>query len=380
MIWGVSRSSGGHPAGVLAPHGLNAQRMTEEPLGDHFWVVMRISYMTDLFQSPGDAGHGSFGFSNHVNASAIPSKGRGRVRGDDFGLPDRETLVDLAATYLDVQARLWPELVGTPAVPVSIPATVQPMADAYDRRFRGQAADVFRHGAYPKLWMALGIAYLRFSDEGSNPQSLAQQLINVLTRARWEGVFVPWEYVLADVNARLAELARQPIPSTKKLEQEIANEDRQLKRLTDRLDKIDGTHLDAVIAKAEEMGRQLAAKRERLKDLQRMGRRPKVKSVREQDVVALLSNLRDLLQGDVGMAAQVLKALVGDVSSRPVRSRARRARRWSPGLRSTPCRRWRCWAATRTRRPRGMMPRRRCGSRSMALWADVWRRSRAACV
>ena len=110
--------------------------MTEEPLGDHFWVAMRISHMTDLFQSPGDAGHGSFGFSNGVNASAIPAKGRVRVRGDDFGLPDRETLVDLAATYLDVQARLWPELVGTPAVPVSIPATVQPMADAYDRRFR----------------------------------------------------------------------------------------------------------------------------------------------------------------------------------------------------------------------------------------------------
>jgi hypothetical protein len=34
----------------------------------------------------------------------------------------------------------------------------------------------------------------------------------------------------ADVNKRLAWIARQPIPSTKKLEQEIANEDRQLKR------------------------------------------------------------------------------------------------------------------------------------------------------
>ena len=41
-------------------------------------------------------------------------------------------------------------------------------------------------------------------------------------------------------------------------------------------------------------------------------RRPKVKSVREQNVAAL-GRLRDLLQGDVGAAAQVLKALVGDV-------------------------------------------------------------------
>ena len=38
-----------------------------------------------------------------------------------------------------------------------------------------------------------------------------------------------------------------------------------------------------------------------------------MKSVKEKDVVAALGNLRDLLQGDVGVAAQVLKALVGDV-------------------------------------------------------------------
>ena len=35
----------------------------------------------------------------------------------------------------------------------------------------------------------------------------------------------------ADVTKRLAWIARQPIPSTKKLEREIASEDRQLKRL-----------------------------------------------------------------------------------------------------------------------------------------------------
>ena len=88
---------------------------------------------------------------------------------------------------------------------------------------------------------------------------------------------------------------------------------RQLKRLTERLAKLDDTHLDAVLTKAEEMGRQLAAKRERLKDLQRASRRPNVKSVKEKDVVAALGKLRELLQGDVGVAAQVLKALVGDV-------------------------------------------------------------------
>jgi hypothetical protein len=73
------------------------------------------------------------------------------------------------------------------------------------------------------------------------------------------------------------------------------------------------------------MGRQLAAKRERLKELQRAGRRPQVKSVRETDVVAALTRLRELLQGDVGLAAQVLKALVGDVviESRTVEGKAK---------------------------------------------------------
>ena len=57
----------------------------------------------------------------------------------------------------------------------------------------------------------------------------------------------------------------------------------------------------------------MAAKRERLEELQRAGRRPNVKSVNEKDLVAALTHLRELLQGDVGVAAQVLKALVGDV-------------------------------------------------------------------
>jgi len=625
----------------------------------------------------GDAGNDSRFPSDPASNSTPPPRQtgrRGRVRSDDFGLPERAGLLDLARTYLETQARLWPDMVGTPAVPTIDNATIVAMADDFQRRFRQQLAEAFRPAGTPRVWSDLGVAYLRFSDENSNPRSLDQQLLNVLTRARRDGVFIPWPYVLADaavsgtlacrqgytiaktlverrsetgvawflidelsrmsrntieslrvgeltaeidvrlvgasdgfdsanpqssillpvigsmneafvtqlkakvrrgmddafirgdniqppgvgyrlvdvrdaagnlvithkgtiekaveidpeaaewtrrgaemiayegksaidvarlfnehkvggkqtwtdgrvrqhyrreklvgkdvfhktkqvldrqtgkkkvvhlpekdwiirdvphlrilpddladavkqklglgagsfgpkakdrrkkvhrvdlypkvlirpicgccgspmilgrstgkyqsffcfnatsgvkgctnrgyksariideavlgavmatlftegfiadltadVNNRLAELARQPIPSTKKLEQEIANEDRQLKRLTDRLAKLDDTHLDTVLAKAEEMGRQLAAKRERLKELQRAGRRPKVKSVRQPDVVAALTRLRDLLQGDVGVAAQVLKALVGDVviESRPVTGQAK---------------------------------------------------------
>ncbi|MEX0670565.1 MAG: recombinase family protein [Pirellulales bacterium] len=594
---------------------------------------------------------------------ALPPPGRGRVRSADFGLPERSGLLDLARTYLETQARLWPELAGTTAVPVADDAAVATLADDFERRFRSQTVEAFRPGGTPRVWTDLGVAYLRFSAENSNPRSLDQQLLNVLTRARRDDVFVPWTYVLADaavsgtltfrtgytiakalverseesgvawfliddlsrmsrntieslklgelagetgvrivgasdgfdssnpqsslllpvlgsmneafvtqlrakvrrgqddafrrgdnlappgvgyrlvevrdsegnlvithkntiekvveiapeaaewtqrgaemiayegksaidvarifnehkvggqqtwsdsrvrkhyarerlvgkeafhktkqvtdrqtgkkrivtipekdwlwrdvphlrilsdeladavkrklglgaesfgrkakdqkkkadrvdlypkvlirpicggcgnpmilgrstgkyqsffcfnanhgikgcknrgyksakivddavlgavmanlftdgfitdltaeVNDRLAWIARQPIPSTKNLEQEIANEDRQLKRLTERLDKVDVTHIDVLVTKAEDMGRQVAAKRERLKELQRSCRRPSVKSVREADVRAALGNLRDLLQAEVGIAAQVLKSLVGDVT------------------------------------------------------------------
>jgi hypothetical protein len=239
------------------------------------------------------------------------------------------------------------------------------MADDFERRFRQQHADVFRLGDRPIAWIALAVAYLRFSDENSNPRSLDRQLLNVLNRARrdvphlrilsnelaeavkrklglgaesfgrkaterrkkahrvdlypkvlirpvcgccgnpmilgrsvgkyqsffcfnanngirgctnkgYKSARIIDEAVLgtvmatlftdgfladltADVNKRLAWIARQPIPFTKKLEQEIANGDRQLRRLTDRLAKLDDTHLDAVLAKAEEIRRQLAS-------------------------------------------------------------------------------------------------------------------------
>jgi site-specific DNA recombinase len=150
----------------------------------------------DIISNAGGAG--GFSFDDFSNPNSQPPTGRGRVRSDSFGLPERAGLIDLARTYLDAQARLWPELVGTAAVPVAMPATMEPMADDFERRFRQQHAEVFRPSGTPKLWTDLGIAYLRFSDEGSNPRSLDQQLNNVLNRARRDGVFIPWQYVCAD--------------------------------------------------------------------------------------------------------------------------------------------------------------------------------------
>jgi len=155
----------------------------------------RDSLPMDIISNAGGAG--SFSFDDSFSPS-LPSSGRGRVRSADFGLPERTGLLDLARTYLETQARLWPELVGTAAVPTADPATIAAMADDFERRFRQQAADIFQPGAVPRIWTDLGLAYLRFSDENSNPRSLDQQLLNVLNRARRDGVFVPWKYVLAD--------------------------------------------------------------------------------------------------------------------------------------------------------------------------------------
>ncbi len=123
---------------------------------------------------------------------------RGRARSNDFGMPVRQGLLDLARTYLEAQARLWPDLAGTAAVPFAEPPTIAAMADDFERRFRQQSAEIFGPAGTPIVWIALAVAYLRFSDENSNPRSLDQQLLNVLNRARREGIFVPWCYVLAD--------------------------------------------------------------------------------------------------------------------------------------------------------------------------------------
>jgi site-specific DNA recombinase len=151
--------------------------------------------MFEITSGPGDAGHGSFGSPDNSSGYRF---GRGRPRGDDFGLTARPSLLELARTYLETQARLWPELAGTPAVPVVTDAVVEAMADDFEHRFRTQSMDIFDPAGLRRVWDAIGLGYVRFSDEGSNPRSLDQQLNNVLQRARRDGVFIPWHYVCAD--------------------------------------------------------------------------------------------------------------------------------------------------------------------------------------
>lgn len=151
-----------------------------------------IGFNNDAGSAGGDSSSFPAPQSSGASSSAPAPSRRGRVRSADFGMPERQGLLDLARTYLEVQTRLWPDLAGTAAVPAADAATIAAMADDFERRFRQQHAEAFRPSGTPKAWTDLGVAYLRFSDENSNPRSLDQQLLNVLNRARRDGIFVPW--------------------------------------------------------------------------------------------------------------------------------------------------------------------------------------------
>jgi len=67
----------------------------------------------------------------------------------------------------------------------------------------------------------------------------------------------------------LAAAARRPVGKTKKLEQDIANRERQIARLTVRLDKVgDASGFDAIFDKVAEMDRALNGVRDRNRSLE----------------------------------------------------------------------------------------------------------------
>src|SRR5206468_3106056 len=74
------------------------------------------------------------------------------------------------------------------------------LAKQFRTSFRRKRLASFTHTLKKVPWTTLGVSYLRYSDDNSNPRSLDQQLKIQLRRAREERVFVPWEYVFADAR------------------------------------------------------------------------------------------------------------------------------------------------------------------------------------
>lgn len=119
-------------------------------------------------------------------------------RREDRGLPTQGALCDLARTYLEIQAQVWPKLVGGEYLPRLTDKAAQKLADAFKTKFLDGTVESFQLPDIGDGISAYGAAYLRYSCDNSNPRSLDQQLRNVLERAGRDQVFIPWEWVMAD--------------------------------------------------------------------------------------------------------------------------------------------------------------------------------------
>ncbi len=113
------------------------------------------------------------------------------------GLADREAIESLAQTYVEEQSKHWPELAGSGLVPAANAQQLAAMAVPFDRAYVSGNLPIFDNTSLPD-GVAVGAAYMRYSDANSNPRSLNQQLVNILRGAARDRMFVPWEYVFAD--------------------------------------------------------------------------------------------------------------------------------------------------------------------------------------
>jgi len=119
-----------------------------------------------------------------------------RRRREERGLPSDEALRELAFTYLETQHRLWPEPVQSNLLPSITDATIAEMIAAFKSQFLDCDGLLKLPSEYSDYQIAA--SYSRFSDAGSNPRSLAQQLHLQLEKARQNGHFIPWCLVFAD--------------------------------------------------------------------------------------------------------------------------------------------------------------------------------------
>ena len=75
-------------------------------------VSIMIGFNNDAGSAGGDSSYSPAPRSSGASSSVPAPSRRGWVRSADFGMPERQGLLDLARTYLEVQARLWPDLAG----------------------------------------------------------------------------------------------------------------------------------------------------------------------------------------------------------------------------------------------------------------------------
>jgi DNA invertase Pin-like site-specific DNA recombinase len=113
------------------------------------------------------------------------------------GLPPDDELRKLARVYLDLQRKLWPDLMGLGILPEPTDDVLALMVQDFKLRHAGAKVEPLA-AAVLKACGKLGSAYSRYSCENSRPDSVSDQLVGELRKAYEEKRFVPWRYVYAD--------------------------------------------------------------------------------------------------------------------------------------------------------------------------------------
>lgn len=157
------------------------------------------------------------------NSSLQPARPPRRLRrapAADRGLVAETDRLKLARTYLTHMAKLRPDLVKAGVVHKPSDATIAVMAADFADRHRGGDANL---PAFPP-GQRLAAAYLRYSSDNSNPRSLDDQLVNVLTKATADGLFIPWSCIFADASITGLDKGRQGYSSLKHLLQRVGRD------------------------------------------------------------------------------------------------------------------------------------------------------------
>ena len=138
-------------------------------------------------------------FNTETAANPLPRPPRGRRRGRlDRGLPADEELKMLAAEYLRRQRTHWPQMAAAGLLPEPTDEVTSAMAEDFKKRHRGAASEPARLLPFFTYSRVLGGSYCRFSSDNSSPNSISDQLVKSLDKAKAENVFVPWAFVYAD--------------------------------------------------------------------------------------------------------------------------------------------------------------------------------------
>ena len=143
-----------------------------------------------------------------------PKRKRRRSR-SERGLPPDQELITLAKTYLELQHKLWPEMVKDGLLPGPTPDLLTEMVDNFKSRHKTGRADATSIQCFKKYCAKLAGLYTRYSCDNSSTTSILDQTVNCLRKAPQEGRFIPWEYVFADYSVSGLDASRQGYTSYK---------------------------------------------------------------------------------------------------------------------------------------------------------------------